>query len=269
MKASSLFAKRKPQKAKDLARKGVGVTPTVKRLLIVCEGTKTEPHYFEALKAAYRDQLKGVDILPSRGSAPMSIAEYAEKLYGMDLAAVGGDKSLAFDAVYCVFDRDSHDTFDAAMVRIAALKAGKAKLPIHAIASYPCFEFWLILHFVFTRSPFAKTSKKSVGDMVKKKLCDYPGFEGYQESERNAYALTKEMLRDGIKHSKLAVKDALDESEPNPSTHVHELVESLLDVVRNSLLAAWKKQEHIFGQADSQLKEINAIESTLGRAKTT
>ncbi len=269
MKASSLFAKRKPQKAKDLARKGVGATPTVKRLLIVCEGTKTEPHYFEALRANYRDQLKGVDILPSRGSAPMSIVEYAEKLYAIDLAAVGGDKSLAFDAVYCVFDRDSHLTFDAAMAKIASLNAGKAKLPIHAIASYPCFEFWLILHFVFTRSPFAKTSKKSVGDMVKKKLCDYPGFEDYQESERNAYALTKEKLRDGIKHSKLAVKDALDKSAPNPSTHVHELVESLLDVVRNSLLAAWKKQKLISSPAEALLQEINAIETILAKAKTT
>lgn len=107
MKATSLFAKRKPQKAKDLARKGVGATPTVKRLLIVCEGTKTEPHYFEALKANYRDQLKGVEILASKGTAPCRIVENSEKLYAKDLAAVDGDKALAFEAVYCVFDRES------------------------------------------------------------------------------------------------------------------------------------------------------------------
>ena len=83
MKASSLFAKRKPQKAKDLARKGVGATPTVKRLLIVCEGTKTEPHYFEALKAGYRDQLNGVEIRASKGSAPISNVDNAEKLYAI------------------------------------------------------------------------------------------------------------------------------------------------------------------------------------------
>lgn len=164
---------------------------------------------------------------------------------------------------------ESHDTFDAAIVRIAALKAGKAKLPIHAIASYPCFEFWLILHFGFSRSPFAKTPKKSVGDMVKKKLRDFPGFEGYEERERNAYALTKERLREGISHSKRAVSEALDVGQPNPSTHVHELVEHLLDAVRNSLLAALKKQKLIARPAEALLQEINAIETILGKAKTT
>ena len=105
--------------------------------------------------------------------------------------------------------------------------------------------------------------------VFKKKLCDYPGFEGYQESERNAYALTKEMLRDGIKHSKLAVEDALDKSEPNPSTHVHELVERLLDVVRNSRLAAWKKLKLNGTANDLVLGELNAIETILGNVKTT
>ena len=269
MKTSSLFAKRKPQKAKDLARKGVGATPTVRRLLIVCEGTKTEPHYFEALKVNYRDQLKGVDILPSNGTAPSCNVENAEKLYAKDLAAVDGDKALAYEAVYCVFDRDSHDTFDAAIARIAALKAGKAKLPIHAIASYPCFEFWLILHFGFTRSPFAKTGKKSVGDMCKKKLRDFPGFEGYEEKEPNAYALTKEKLREGIKHSKQAAREAEDVGQPNPSTQVHELVEHLLGVVHKSRLVAWKKLKLNGAPLDSALAELNAIETILAKAKTT
>ena len=268
MKASSLFAKRKPQKAKNLERKGVGTTPTVRKLLIVCEGTKTEPHYFEALRAAYRDQLKGVEIRPSKGSAPISIVEHAEKLYTENLMKVG-HRSLAFEAVYCVFDQDNASTFDKAMVKIGTLKAGKAKMPIHAIASYPCFEFWLILHFEFTRSPFAKTSENSVGDMVKKKLREFPGFKDYEEREPNAYALTKDRLRDCIKHSKWAAREARADNEPNPSTHMHELVECLLSIVRNSLLAAWKKLKLNGAPNDTALAEINAIESILSIAKTT
>jgi len=265
MKASSPFAHRKARNAKDLGRKGVAETPSYARILIVCEGTKTEPHYFEAFRCAYREQLKAI-VIRSGGSAPISIFEAADRLYWEDLSSVDGDKSLAFDVVYCVFDRDIHPSFDLAMAKI---DSSKEKLPIHAIVSYPCFEFWLILHFGFTRKPFAKTSKKSIGDVVKKKLQDFPGFESYKESEKNAYELTKVRLRDSIKYSKQAVRDAIEEKNPNPSTHIHTLVERLLGLVRDSLLAAREKQKPISGPTDSILTEINAIEWILRLEKTT
>jgi len=265
MKASSPFAHRKARNAKDLGRKGVAETPSYARILIVCEGTKTEPHYFEAFRSDYRHQLKAI-VIESGGSAPISNVETAEELYREDLLSVNGDTERAYEAVFCVFDRDTHPTFDKAMIKINALKAG---LPIHAIASYPCFEFWLILHFGFTRSPFAKTSKKSIGDVVKKKLQDFPGFKGYKEREKNAYALTKEKLPDCIKHSRKAVKNAIEDNESNPSTHIHVLVEYLLGVVRDSLVAARKKLKLNSGASDSALTEINALEWILGMVKTT
>lgn len=268
MKTSNPFANRKARDAKDLGRKGVGDTPGYARILIVCEGQKTEPYYFEAFKSDYRDQLKAIEIR-SAPTAPISNVEMAEKLYREDLSSVAGDKSLAYAAVYCVFDRDAHPSFAKANAKIAALKAGKSKLPIHGAVSYPCFEFWLILHFQFSRSPFAKTGNKSIGDIAKKELTKYPGFKSYIEREPNAYALTKEKLREGIKHSKRALKAALDVGELNPSTRIHELVECLLEVVHKSLVAERKKQKMPRPPIDPLREKINAIESILSKTKTT
>jgi hypothetical protein len=85
--------------------------------------------------------------------------------------ALRGD---AYDKVFCVFDRDKHTTFDAALHRTKDLNAeGK---PFEAITSTPCFEFWLILHFGYTDQPFHTTGKKSVGDQVVSALKTKPGF---------------------------------------------------------------------------------------------
>ena len=269
MKSSSPFDRRKARKTNDLERKGVGATEKKLRILIVCEGQKTEPNYFEAFKADYRDQLAAVIVKPSRGSAPISNVETAEKLYQDDLASVGGDFALAFDAVHCVFDRDNHPSFDAAIAKVASLY--KDKIPIYAIVSYPCFEFWLILHFRYTRKPFAKTSKLSIGDAAKKMLREFPGFAAYKESEPNAYALTKELLRDAIKHSKQAAKEAIDVDQPNPSTRVHELIEVLFKAILKSLLAQFSKEQEERINADLKialLAKVNAIGLILGIKKT-
>jgi hypothetical protein len=75
--------------------------------------------------------------------------------------ALTGD---SFDQVYCVFDRDRHTTFDAAVQRTKDLSA--AGKPLLAITSTPCFEVWLLLHFCYSDQPFHPIGRKSVGDQV-------------------------------------------------------------------------------------------------------
>jgi len=49
--------------------------PTV---VIVCEGKKTEPAYFEGLKIAYGLSNANIRVTPADGSDPMSVVAFAE-----------------------------------------------------------------------------------------------------------------------------------------------------------------------------------------------
>jgi hypothetical protein len=121
--------------------------------LIVCEGSKTEPHYLSELREMWGIPHAWVSIKPSEGSSPVRVVQTAEKLYAQD--AQMGD---SFDQVFCVFDRDAHATFSAAVQRTRELKVNRK--PFQAITSTPCFEFWFLLHFGYSDAPFAKAEKK-------------------------------------------------------------------------------------------------------------
>ncbi len=54
---------------------------------------------------------------------------------------------------------------------------------IKVIASYPCFEFWLLLHFGFNRKPFRAVGKCSPGDLVAKSLREKPNMDKYAKGE--------------------------------------------------------------------------------------
>lgn len=66
--------------------------------LIVCEGEKTEPGYFEGLKKAHRLGSANIKVVSGEGSDPVSIVKHALREYQR-----GG-----YDRAYCVFDRDGH-----------------------------------------------------------------------------------------------------------------------------------------------------------------
>ena len=104
MGSEDLFHKRKARAAADLVRQKRERARN-KRYLIVCEGTKTEPHYLRELLDDLGIRPQMVRIAPNDGVSPDRVVAHAEKLFEED--AVAGD---AYDLVYCVFDRDRHTT---------------------------------------------------------------------------------------------------------------------------------------------------------------
>ena len=81
------------------------------RILIVSEGSKTEPNYFGEIRQAYRLHTANVEVRPSElGTAPIQVVQYARELFEF------GDKHKniqprAFEQVYAVFDRDDHGSY--------------------------------------------------------------------------------------------------------------------------------------------------------------
>lgn len=98
------------------------------------------------------------------GPAPISVVECAEDKCGEH----GG-----YDRVFCVFDRDGHESFDRACARIKTLASRKRKaLPIDEAISIPCFELWVLLHFEQTDAPFDRCAK-----VVERVRVHMPGYE--------------------------------------------------------------------------------------------
>ncbi|MEV5882453.1 RloB family protein [Streptomyces sp. NPDC052020] len=108
-----------------------------KKILIVAEGVKTEPQYFEGLASHLNAQaVHVISIKPiGTGRDPLSVVREADQRRSRE--AQSGD---AFDSVWCVVDVDAHATLPAAC-KLASQKG------LDIAVSSPCFEIWLLWHF--------------------------------------------------------------------------------------------------------------------------
>ncbi len=224
MGSEDLHHRRKARAGADLQRKRHSRAQN-KRYLIVCEGTKTEPFYLRELLDDLRIRPQMVRIAPNDGVSPDKVVAHALALFEED--AAGGD---AYDAAYCVFDRDKHTTFDAAVQRTKDLNA--AGQPFLAITSNPCFEFWLLLHFGYTDQPFQAAGKKSVGDQVVSALKTKPGFAKYGKGQKGIYALLKDKLDDAITHAAQLRRHGAATGSVNPATDLDQLVLAIQALAR-------------------------------------
>lgn len=147
----------KARQAAKLARKKAQRAP-FERILIVCEGTKTEPHYFREIRTRHRLHTANVQVHPGLfGTQPLQVVEYAEHLFRVGDA----EKQIqprAFEQVYSVFDRDNHDTYHNALGKADSMGQRlrndlNQPIKFKAIASVPCFELWFLLHFEDVLAP--------------------------------------------------------------------------------------------------------------------
>lgn len=189
------------------------------RVLIVTEGQKTEPLYFRELVIRYRINTANVRIVPSTlGSDPESVVTAA--LAMRDEEVLQGEQ---YDQVYCVFDRDSHANFGP-----ASEKANREG--IRVARSWPCFEYWLLLHYEFVRRPFARTQRRSPCDNCIATLRQH--LAGYEKATPGLFGRLEERLDQATSSARQALADAQATSEANPSTEVHLLV-AYLQQIRN------------------------------------
>jgi len=218
MGSENLFHKRKGKSTRSLSRRGA-VKDSVPIYLIVCEGNKTEPEYFNDLRNFERLACITVKVCGECGSAPISVVEHALQLY-KDLT-IGGEP---VEEVFCVFDKDDHESFFRACALIE--KSKKEKIPITAVISVPCFEYWILLHFQYNRAPFQGKGNASSAGVVCKNVQKH--IKGYTKGAKGLYASLKSKQADAVSHSRRAIEDMNATGQDNPSTHVHTLVEQLL-----------------------------------------
>jgi hypothetical protein len=187
------------------------------RVLIVCEGAKTEPKYFRGIRI--RHGLSSIEIERSRGTDPITIVAYTlDRLNERD----------RFDKAFCVFDRDrtrGNANFDTALTQIRESPAGRAN-KLRAVFSCPCFEVWVLLHFVYHDGPFNDAGGRSPCDNVLRMVKDH-----LIEYDKD---LQPDVLDALIDKSDFAIANARRlethnraTGSPNPATSLHILVDYL------------------------------------------
>lgn len=198
------------------------------RVLITCEGEKTEPNYLREMCKALGLTAAVVEVIGKEcGSSPISVCNYA---------AARLKEDSAFDEVFCVFDRDTHATFEAAVNMIASHASKKMR----SIVSYPCFEYWILLHFRYTRGSVPAIGKKSSGDrMLSLVLDEWPA---YAKGAKGVYShmAAKKLTDVAIAHAVRARADVAGNGNPDPSTEVDKLVVRLRELGQEYVSLAQK-----------------------------
>jgi hypothetical protein len=194
-------------------------------MLIVCEGSKTEPLYLGEIRQQLRLPSANVQVQPAAyGTEPLRIVEYAKQLFTEGQRALG-IHARSFDRVVAVFDRDEHHTYHAALQRVAALN-GKLEndesfeVPFEAVVAVPCFELWLLLHFEDVLAPIQH-------DQAVARLCAH--LVGYAKGQGSHWVATRARLDAATQRAEALMAAGHTAAEgKQPFTNMHELVQRLL-----------------------------------------
>tara|TARA_B110000211_G_scaffold213443_1_gene253959 strand:- start:471 stop:1142 length:672 start_codon:yes stop_codon:yes gene_type:complete len=216
MGTDNLFHKRKA-KAVDQLERRKAKRSSYEKVLIVCEGEKTEPNYFNECIQFYRLNTANVEVDGTCGSSPKSVYERAIELWETEER-----KGDPYDRVYCVFDRDSHETYDETVKRISDHNPEDV---FYAAVSVPCFEYWLLLHFKYTTRPYAATGMLSVGGKVLEELKEV--MPDYEKGNNNIFSSLSQQIEFAKENADRALKHAKDNHTDNPSTCIHDLIDYL------------------------------------------
>ena len=92
----------------------------------------------------------------------------------------------------------------------------------------PCFEYWLLLHFIFTTKSYAASGNKSIADNVIKDLKVH--LPNYLKGQKDIFQQLNHLLEQAIDRANRANLQAENDSTDNPTTKVVELVEYLINL---------------------------------------
>lgn len=176
MGSDDLFKKRR---AKLQERKRETRSPRPNSFLIVSEGTKTEPFYFEGLAAHINEKYgKSIDVqrplitAKGEGKSTVSLVEEAAK--------IASRAPIMYSQVWVVFDKDDFADFDEAV-------ALAEKYGFKVAWSNQSFEYWIYLHFNYSDSALHRDDwEKKLSEIFKNRGIN---TEGYMKNDPNIFEI--------------------------------------------------------------------------------
>lgn len=219
----------KPEKKSDRdknwregTRRSRQVRVRLVRHLIVCEGKRTEPLYFEGMRSRLSAENRGkvqIDVLGT-GKHTLDLLEFA--------AEKARSSANPYAYVWVVYDKDDFDEweFDEVAARCKSMRVGNARF--HAVWSNPCFEIWLLLHFGYTSAPMTSAECIERLDREMRKTCG----KAYEKADKGLYGLLGNRRAMAQLNAGRLLKEHADlgrakPSECNPSTKVGEILEEI------------------------------------------
>jgi hypothetical protein len=195
--------------------------PILPFILIVCEGEKTEPNYFQW----YKDNCKQeIDIeLDGQGKNTLSLVRETIEIK----RKIEKEYNKIFDQVWCVFDRDSFSPQDYNN----AFQLAKSK-KFQVAYSNECFEIWYLLHFHFFNSSMDRVTAFQKLDKLMAEHYKIP----YKKNSTKMFELLHDRQENAIKNAVKLDNYCLDKNtlpNQNPSTSVYKLVQELNKYIRN------------------------------------
>lgn len=202
-----------------------------KYYLIVCEGTKTEPNYFEALKddlpkgvlTAYQIDIEGT------GRNTRSLVTEAKRIK----EAYRKQTGRPVDRLWVVFDKDSFTPND---FNSAIQQCQTSRPQIGCAWSNEAFELWYLLHFHYYNTPI---DREAYQRLIEQNLSPKIGNEyRYQKNSKEMYQLLKQHGDQvaAIRNAERLVQlydGQQNYANQNPCTMVHELIVELNNLFKN------------------------------------
>lgn len=187
--------------------------------LIVTEGTKTEPQYFESIKAIinanYRDKIH-LDIF-GEGDNTLGLLERAKRR--------AKDNVNTYKHVWLVYDTDD---FPADHINRTALECeslSTEETTYHPVWSNQCIELWYLLHFSFMQSDIHRSEYWPKLDALLTSI----GAGKYKKDRPDMYDILKPYMDAAIANAKSLdnINKGCMPTQAAPGTKIYTLIEKL------------------------------------------
>ncbi|MCP1103293.1 hypothetical protein M2454_002728 [Aequitasia blattaphilus] len=198
--------------------------PRANSFLIVTEGKRTEPLYFNGIKKIIQEKSGGViDVYESpvieicgQGCSTGKLIEVTERIVK--------NAKVNYQNVWVVFDKDDFEDFDQ------AIKEGEKK-GYKMAWSNQSFEYWLYLHFNYSDAALHRSEWNKKLDEIFKRY--NLGTGKYQKNYDDIYQIVNRNagVNAAIRKAKRRMESIelgrYKPSEVNPGTTVYKLLEEL------------------------------------------
>ncbi len=182
-----------------------------KSILIVTEGEKTEPTYLSELRKNLN--LHSADIVPLPRKDPLSLIKESLRYRDRRKRETKRGCAVLYDAVWVVLDAEQANNNPKLP---EALRLAREE-NINIALSNPCFEYWILLHDIYTTSPF-----RNCGEVLQRIKKDVDS--NYEKNALNAISYIPK-IPTAIKHSQQCrTHHQKIGGDHNPSTDVDILV---------------------------------------------
>ena len=210
--------RRERKEAKAAKKRKENVREKLVRFLIVCEGTKTEPHYFEALINDYISAVREVKI-DGEGRGTVALVDKTQDIK-LELEY---KNAMVFDRVWVVFDKDDFEDFNDAINKAK-------KLGFQSAWTNEAFELWYYLHFEYLDTGISRSAYIKILEEVFKNRMGDENFK-YLKGNPDIYKLLQQYGREDLakRFAKRLRKNytGSDYAKHKPCTMVDKLVEEL------------------------------------------